>query len=70
MSVSEIKSQLRELTAAEREEIANALEQIALENDAAWKAEMSRRIREMKAGKRVSREEVMKRCGISEEDLK
>lgn len=61
MSVSEIKSQLRELTAAERDEIAIVLEQIARENDAAWKAEMSRRMERMDRGEKYSLEYLQRR---------
>ena len=70
MSVSEIKSQLRKLTPEEREEVAALLTEIARKEQAAWRKEMLRRHREIKAGKGLTREEAMKRFGIREEDLK
>ena len=69
MSVAEIKAELPKLTPAERQEIANALEAIALENDPEWQKETEQRIAKAKSGGSVSREEVMRLCELPEEKL-
>ena len=66
MSVSEIKSQLRKLTPAERADIAEVIEQLAHKDKAAWRKEMLRRHREIKAGKGLTREAAMQRYGFTE----
>ena len=70
MSFAELKETVRELPAKKRRELASLIESIELARDPKWRAEMLRRKREMAAGKKVSREEVMRRCGITAEDLR
>ena len=66
MSVSEIKSQLPKLTPAERADLAEVIDELARKDKAAWRKEMLRRHREIKAGKGLTREQAMQRYGFAE----
>ena len=65
-----MKDRVRKLTAAERKKLSALIEQIDRKDEAAWRKELLRRHREIKAGNGVSREELMHRYGIREEELR
>ena len=70
MSVAELKKKVRTLSSAELNELVSYIHCLAPKMDDAWKAEMFRRKDEMAAGKKFSREQVLKMVGIHESDLK
>lgn len=70
MSFAELKEQVSALPASKRREIAVLIETIEQVEDPEWRAEMLRRKREMADGKKHSREDVLRRCGLTEADLR
>lgn len=70
MSVAELKKKVRTLSAAELNELVSYIHCLAPKMDDAWKAEMFRRKDEMAAGRKFSREQVLKMVGVRESDVK
>ena len=54
---------------AKRRELLTLLTSLERTDDPAWIAEIERRKKEMKSGKKISREEAMQMLGITESDL-
>ncbi len=61
MSLAELKRNVVKLPENERRELAAYLLQIGRERNAAWRDEMSRRMHEMDAGKKVTQAEFERR---------
>jgi hypothetical protein len=64
MSLTELKRGAAKLPAKERRELTAFLLQLSRTRNRAWRAEMSRRMREMDAGKKVTQEEFERRIGL------
>ena len=54
---------------SQRDKLMRLLLGVRSQNGDKWLAEMERRKRDMKAGKKISREEAMRMLGITEKDL-
>ncbi|MEO5959508.1 MAG: hypothetical protein ABIR80_10345 [Opitutaceae bacterium] len=61
MSLAELKRSATELPEKERRELAAFLLQIGRERNESWRKEISRRMREMDAGKKVTQTEFERR---------
>jgi hypothetical protein len=66
MSLTELKRSATELPETERRELAAFLLQIGRERSDSWREEMSRRMQEMDAGKKVTQTEFERRIGLNE----
>jgi hypothetical protein len=60
MSFAELKEKVAELSEEERLDMEAWLVSLRLMNDPEWLAEMSRRMADMDAGKKVSQEEILR----------
>jgi hypothetical protein len=69
MSFAELKKEVLRMNDSQREKLMRLLLGVRSQNSDKWFAEMERRKREMKAGKKISREEAMRMLGITEKDL-
>lgn len=69
MSFAEVKKTIRTMPRSKRRELLTLLTSLEKTEDPSWFAELERRKKEMKAGKKISREEAMRMLGISESDL-
>lgn len=69
MSFAEVKKTIRTMPRSKRRELLTLLTSLEKTEDPSWLAELERRKKEMKAGKKISREEAMRMLGISESDL-
>jgi hypothetical protein len=64
MSLAELKRSAVKLPEKKRRELAAFLLQIGRERNEAWREEISRRMREMDAGKKVTQAEFERRIGL------
>ena len=69
MSFAEVKRTIQTMPRAKRRELLTLLTSLERTDDPAWIAEIERRKKEMKSGKKISREEAMQMLGITESDL-
>ena len=69
MSFADVKKTIRTMPRSKRRELLTLLTSLEKTEDPSWFAELERRKKEMKAGKKISREEAMRMLGISESDL-
>ena len=69
MSFAEVKKTIRTMPQSKRRELLTFLATLDQTDDPSWLAEIERRKKEMKAGKKISREEAMRLLGITENDL-
>ncbi len=69
MSFADVKKTIRTMPRSKRRELLTLLTSLEKTEDPSWLAELERRKKEMKAGKKISREEAMRMLGISESDL-
>jgi hypothetical protein len=67
MSLTELKRSAVDLPESERRELAAFLLQLGRERNETWREEMSRRMNEMDAGKKVSQAEFERRIGLSKD---
>jgi hypothetical protein len=65
MSLTELKRSAVDLPEAERRELAAFLLQLGRTRNDTWREEMSRRMREMDAGKKVTQAEFERRIGLN-----
>jgi hypothetical protein len=65
MSLAELKRGAVGLPEQQRRELAAFLLQLGRERNEAWRGEMSRRMQEMDAGKKVSQAEFERRIGLT-----
>jgi hypothetical protein len=65
MSLAELKRGVEGLPEQERRELAAFLLQLGRERNEAWQQEMSRRMRDMDAGKKVPQGEFERKIGLS-----
>lgn len=68
MSLAELKQSVVALSEQERRELAAFLLQVSRERNPAWQQEISRRMREMDGGKKVSQAEFEKRIGLTPDE--
>ncbi len=66
MSLAELKRGAASLPESERRELAAYLLQIGRERNDAWRQEISDRMREMDAGRKVPQSEFERRIGLAE----
>lgn len=66
MSLTELKRSAVALPEQERRELAAFLLQVGRERNPAWQEELSRRMREMDAGKKITQSEFERRIGLGE----
>lgn len=66
MSLAELKRSVTELPEQERRELAAYLLQIGRERSDSWREEMSQRMTEMDAGKKMTQAEFERRIGLPE----
>jgi hypothetical protein len=64
MKLVELKRGAENLSPVEREELAAHLKLLRLVDNSAWKKEMSRRMREMDAGKKVTQQQFERMIGL------
>ena len=69
MSFAQVKEEVLRMTDAQREKLMNLLLRSRSQRSNKWLAEIERRKKEMKAGKKISRDEAMRLLGITENDL-
>ena len=69
MSFAEVKKTIRTMPRSKRRELLTFLTTLDQTGDPAWLTEIERRKKEMKAGKKISREEAMRLLGITENAL-
>ena len=69
MSFAELKETIRTMPRPKRRELLTFLASLDQPDNSSWLAEIERRKKEMKAGKKISREEAMRLLGITENDL-
>ena len=69
MSFAEVKKTIQTMPRAKRRELLTLLTSLEQADDPAWLAEIERRKRDMKDGKKISREQAMRMLGITESDL-
>ena len=69
MSFAEVKKTIRTMPRSKRRELLTFLTTLDQTRDPAWLTEIERRKKEMKAGKKISREEAMRLLGITENAL-
>ena len=69
MSFAEVKKTIQAMPRAKRRELLTLLTSLEQTDDPAWLAEMERRKKAMKSGKKISREQAMRMLGITESDL-
>ena len=69
MSFAEVKKTIRTMPRSKRRELLSFLTSLEQTDDPVWLAEIERRKKEMKAGKKISREEAMRMLGITDGDL-
>jgi hypothetical protein len=67
MSLAELKSSAVQLPEEQRRDLAAFLLQVGRERNVAWRDEMTRRMRDMDAGKKVSQTEFEHRIGLTAE---
>lgn len=67
MSLAELKRSAANLPEQERRELAAFLLQVGRERNASWREEMTRRMGEMDAGKKVPQAEFERRIGLSKD---
>jgi len=65
MSIAEVKREVMEMPETERRELSAFLLQLGRERNEAWQQEMSRRMHDMDAGKKVTQEEFERRAGLA-----
>jgi hypothetical protein len=65
MSVAEMKREAIALPEAERRELSAFLLQLGRERNEGWRQELSRRMQDMDAGKKVSQQEFERRAGLT-----
>ncbi len=66
MSVAEMKREAIELPEAERRELSAFLLQLGRERNEEWRQEMSRRMRGMDTGHKMTQQEFEQRVGLTE----
>lgn len=69
MTFSELKDEVLRLSREEQEELLQLLLKAEENFDENWLAEMERRKRETKAGKKISREATMRLLGLIEKEI-
>ena len=69
MSFAQVKEEVLRMTDAQREKLMNLLLRSRSRRSNKWRAEIERRKKEMKTGKKISRDEAMRLLGITENDL-
>jgi len=67
MSLAELKRSAGALPEQERRELAAFLLQLGRERNAAWREEISRRMRDMDAGKKISQADFERQVGMNGE---
>ncbi len=65
MSIAEMKREVKTLPEAERRELSAFLLQLGRERNEVWQQEISQRMRDMDAGKKVTQEEFERRAGLT-----
>ncbi len=69
MSFAEVKKTIRTMPRSKRRELLTFLTTLDQTDNPSRLAEIDRRKKEMKAGKKIGREEAMRLLGITESDL-
>ena len=69
MSFAEVKKTIQTMPRAKRRELLTLLTSLEQTDDPAWLAEIERRKKDMKSGRKISRGEAMRMLGITEGDL-
>jgi len=65
MSIAEIKREASGLPETERRELAAFLLQLGRERNEAWRQELTRRMHDMDAGKKVGQSDFERRAGVT-----
>lgn len=69
MSFAEVKRTIQTMPRSKRRELLTLITSLEQAEDPSWLAELERRKKEMKAGKKINREEAMHMLGITDADL-
>ncbi len=69
MSIAEVKATIRKMPRTKRRALLSFITALDQTDDPAWLAEVERRKKETKAGKKISRGDAMRLLGITEHDL-
>ena len=69
MSFAEVKRTIQTMPRSKRRELLTLITSLEQTEEPSWLAELERRKKEMKSGKKISRDEAMRMLGITESDL-